>query len=195
MQYFTVLKFGLEKELDALNHQSSKSLFTRNFVSCLKFVNFDLFDTFRHGITAYSSHSGPDAGLFSGQISYSNPYESYPSYHSDINSHHYGSDIVSSDPYPTDAAAIAGSDIPPSGSGSIYRRNGGRQKRQINQDEPVTAQDEFIGTINPTGYDFTELIFTVLGVNTPQCRKRFTCEVDFMARRDPLIQIGFRFLG
>lgn len=160
---------------------------------------------FRHGITAYSSHSGPDSslsGVYGGQISYSNPYESYPSYHGDISSYHgdlssyhHGSDIVGSDPYPTDAAAIAGSDIPPSAGGAPYRRTG-RQKREASEEVPVTAQDQQVmGIMNPTGYDFSELIFTVLGVNTNQCRQRFTCEVDFMARRDPLIQIGFRFLG
>lgn len=45
------------------------------------------------------------------------------------------------------------------------------------------------------GIDFTELVFAFLSVESQECRKRFTCEVDFMARRDPFVQIGFRVMG
>lgn len=141
-----------------------------------------------HDFTPY--HSSP------GDISYSDP---------TIHTHSYD---FSGAGYPGASYAGAGySDAvtyskPPPGAEVVstdttaahYKRrrrvgNTARQKRSI----PNTNQSKQPNTA--LNVDFTNLIFMFLNVNTNECRKRFVCEVDYLARSDMFIQFGYKIIG
>ncbi|XP_055627506.1 uncharacterized protein LOC129769329 [Toxorhynchites rutilus septentrionalis] len=117
-----------------------------------------------------SSYPGPEV-----ISNYPGP-EALSSYHSSGPSNAYlppSSDSVSS--------------IPPSGVPYSSRRG----KREVNpQEDGELLDNEMYWTDQ-----LTDMAFQFLGVSTRACRKRFVCEFDFHARRNPLLLFATRALG
>ncbi|XP_053676656.1 uncharacterized protein LOC128726841 [Anopheles nili] len=91
---------------------------------------------------------------------------------------------------------------PPSGSSSSYSKysSGTRRKRDVTdgqeQGHDGYTNDDELGENEMYWTDtLTDMTFRFLGVNRRVCRKRFVCEFDFQARRNPILLFITRAIG
>uniref|UniRef100_A0A182JRS0 Uncharacterized protein n=1 Tax=Anopheles christyi TaxID=43041 RepID=A0A182JRS0_9DIPT len=131
----------------------------------------------------------------------SSPYTSYHSGHEIISSYPgpepFTSFDHSSSSYGSPAASYgppSNAYLPPSSDASSYSKySGTRRKRDVesNQhDEDELEENEMYWTDT-----LTDMTFRFLGVNRRVCRKRFVCEFDFQARRNPILLFVTRAIG
>lgn len=93
-----------------------------------------------------------------------------------ISSSYPGSDPYSA--YSADHGTVVGAEV--ASSPGPYRRTGGSTKR--------SAEDN-------SSFDFSELAFTVLGVDSKECRKRFICEMSVNYNRNPIVGTAYKMIS
>ncbi|XP_061508617.1 uncharacterized protein LOC3290066 [Anopheles gambiae] len=142
----------------------------------------------------------------------SSPYTSYHSGHEIISSYPgpeptFTSFDHSSSSYGTPAASYgppSNAYLPPSSDTSSYssysKYSGTRRKRDAEAGRQQTArsdanEDELEENEMYWTDTLTDMTFRFLGVNRRVCRKRFVCEFDFQARRNPLLLFVTRAIG
>lgn len=100
--------------------------------------------------------------------------------------------------------SAVGAEIAPSGSAGPYRRTSARQKRSSDDSSSTprsVAQFNwqlkmFLISVSPLfSFDFSELAFTVLGVESKECRKRFICEMTVNYNRNPILGSAYMMLS
>ncbi|XP_058123508.1 uncharacterized protein LOC131294670 [Anopheles ziemanni] len=138
----------------------------------------------------------------------SSPYTSYHSDHEIISSYP-GPEPFSSYGPPSSSSSSGtpyNSYLPPasgSGSYSSYSKysGGSRRKRAIVDDRQASGSDALDngGDLEENEMywtdSLTDITFRFLGVNRRVCRKRFVCEFDFQARRNPILLFVTRAIG
>uniref|UniRef100_A0A8W7P339 Uncharacterized protein n=2 Tax=gambiae species complex TaxID=44542 RepID=A0A8W7P339_ANOCL len=142
----------------------------------------------------------------------SSPYTSYHSGHEIISSYPgpestFTSFDHSSSSYGTPASSYgppSNAYLPPSSDTSSYssysKYSGTRRKRAAEAGRQQTAgsdanEDELEENEMYWTDTLTDMTFRFLGVNRRVCRKRFVCEFDFQARRNPLLLFVTRAIG
>ncbi|XP_052862266.1 uncharacterized protein LOC128268982 [Anopheles cruzii] len=126
----------------------------------------------------------------------------------DYHAHHHGHEIISSYPGPEPFSGYGSEPFssygpPPSGgassysSSSTYTAPGTRRKRDIaDEEQPIDDAEDELGPDEMYWTDtITDMAFRLLGVNRRACQKRFVCEFDFQARRNPLLLFMTRIVG
>ncbi|XP_058837524.1 uncharacterized protein LOC131693609 [Topomyia yanbarensis] len=113
--------------------------------------------------------------------------------------HSSGPEILSSYPGP-EPWSVPGSYGPPTGSsppslppsigdGVKYGSRRGRRDLMNPEDEELLDNEMYWTD------QITDMAFRFLGVSARECRKRFVCEFDFHARRNPLLLFATRAMG
>ncbi|XP_058465344.1 uncharacterized protein LOC131438947 [Malaya genurostris] len=104
--------------------------------------------------------------------------------------HSSGPDIISSYPGP-EPWTLPGSYLPPTGSSSPSLPPSRRGRRDLlRREDEELLENEMYWTDQ-----LTDMAFRFLGVTARACRKRFVCEFDFHARRNPLLLFATRAMG
>ncbi|KAM7347129.1 uncharacterized protein ACRADG_006789 [Cochliomyia hominivorax] len=74
------------------------------------------------------------------------------------------------------------------------KRNVLKTKEEVKQDDS-SAWDNLARQMVVTEERIGEFMFDFLGLDTPACRRRFICEMEFKSKRNPLTAMGFRIIG
>ncbi|XP_050094004.1 uncharacterized protein LOC126576742 [Anopheles aquasalis] len=116
--------------------------------------------------------------------------DSYPGYHttgySAASSYPSGYSTISDHPGPEPFATYG----PP----GTHRRRRDASNQEL--DNKNHAEDDYMGEDEIYWTDtLTDMTFRFLGVNQRVCRKRFVCEFDFQARRNPILLFMTRAIG
>ncbi|XP_035785937.1 uncharacterized protein LOC118463456 [Anopheles albimanus] len=114
--------------------------------------------------------------------------DSYPGYHTtgySSASSYPGYSTISNHPAPEPFATYG----PP----GTHRRRRDASNQGLNSNN---AEDDYMGEDEMYWTDtLTDMTFRFLGVNQRVCRKRFVCEFDFQARRNPILLFMTRAIG
>lgn len=92
----------------------------------------------------------------------------------------------SSDPYSAysaDHGSAVGAEISSTGPGGPYKRSSVVSQKRSNE-----------GDSKPS-FDFGDLAFTVLGVESKECRKRFICEMSVNYNRNPIVGSAYKMIS
>ncbi|XP_062549566.1 uncharacterized protein LOC134214164 [Armigeres subalbatus] len=135
----------------------------------------DITDYHGSGPDIISSYPGPEP------ISYSSPSFSYPPIESISNSYLP----------PSISSSSSGSAPPPAPSSNAYLPPNRRGKRDVG----VPDDEELLNNEVYWTDQLTDMAFRFLGVTSRACRKRFVCEFDFHARKNPFILFATRAMG
>uniref|UniRef100_A0A182PTN6 Conserved oligomeric Golgi complex subunit 5 n=1 Tax=Anopheles epiroticus TaxID=199890 RepID=A0A182PTN6_9DIPT len=86
--------------------------------------------------------------------------------------------------------------LPPTSDSSYSKYSGKRRKRDVDVGRQQTpGADELEDDEMYWTDTLTDMTFRFLGVNRRVCRKRFVCEFDFQARRNPILLFVTRAIG
>uniref|UniRef100_A0A4Y0BM98 Uncharacterized protein n=1 Tax=Anopheles funestus TaxID=62324 RepID=A0A4Y0BM98_ANOFN len=93
--------------------------------------------------------------------------------------------------------------LPPTGDSSSYssysKYSGTRRKRDVEGRQTTAGNDPNEDDLEENEMywtdTLTDMTFRFLGVNRRVCRKRFVCEFDFQARRNPILLFVTRAIG
>lgn len=95
-----------------------------------------------------------------------------------------------------------GAEVAPSGSAGPYRRTSTSQKRSSDDSSstsrsvaPFNWQLKMFLIPLLNSFDFSELAFTVLGVESKECRKRFICEMTVNYNRNPILGSAYMMIS
>uniref|UniRef100_A0A182QQ62 Uncharacterized protein n=1 Tax=Anopheles farauti TaxID=69004 RepID=A0A182QQ62_9DIPT len=155
------------------------------------FIESSPYTGYHSGHEIISSYPGPE------------PYFSYDTASSGFEapSHSYGVPAATYGPPSSSYLSPSKGYLPPSSDSSSYSKysSGTRRKRDVGgrQSTADTApNDEYLEENEIYWTDtLTDMTFRFLGVNRRVCRKRFVCEFDFRARRNPILLFVTRAIG
>lgn len=134
-------------------------------------------DPHAHSAVEYSSYPGPD------------PYSAY------------SADSYSSGPYPSAASSYPSSSYGhndrsyDTGSSTKSGRKSSSSKRTKRQTSAAAMDYDFDPLELLNRINWGEIAFQFLGVDTMGCRKRFVCEFDFRAARNPFTRMAYTLIG
>ncbi|XP_049542702.1 uncharacterized protein LOC125955606 [Anopheles darlingi] len=127
--------------------------------------------------------------------------DSFPGYHTtgySAGSSYPGYSTISDHPGPEPFATYGPpSSGPQSYSGSHRRRRDTSNQGLNNKDteDDYMGEDEYASRKMYWTDTLTDMTFRFLGVNQRVCRKRFVCEFDFQAKRNPILLFMTRAIG